>query len=859
MVSNLTIRIFEFMKTKLCSIIIPALLLAITLHGQPSEKSSEMSFFVRGKVADGKTNELLEYVNVVLYKAVDSSLVTGTITSVAGEFEIITKRPGRYYLTADFIGFEKTIVSDIHLRPGQNIFNAGELKLNPSLVGINEIEVVAERPFVTYHLDKKVVDVSLNPSAQGGTAVDALENVPSIQTDIEGNVTLRGSSSFTVLIDGRQSPLSGTDALNQIPASAIDKIEIITNPSVKYDPDGTTGIINIISKKGKLLGHSLVVNTSFGASPITPKYVPQYISNKNDISPSYSADLLYSYRKEKITFTGGASIRNHKRLFYNTSDQYINKVDTVTGEIESVINLYKYSEGDRQFGGITLKGGIDYELFEGNVANIMFSYNEFSFQRGSETYISNYNNTPYQQNRISSDGFKTKPTNFQINIGDKHVFNTNLDHYFSVDAMYRTSSGSQNNSVESSIANLDWNSVNQDTVDQRSFIAENGYNIRVELDYMQPVGESFIIEAGYTLRIDQEEQDYNYLTRDFNADDWFQMSEQDDESIYNRSINAGWALFKGQVLGLNLSGGLRLEHTDRHVETGKDNYEFNYDSMGYYPSFAISKEFNNGDVIQASYSKRVDRPRPWHLNPFPRLSDGYTQYLPNPELTPEYTSSYEVNFQKSLGGISFLSLETFYHKTDNAMERLDLFVSDTLSVYTRRNIGKEMRLGVEFGGHVKMAKWFSFQPSVSTYYYEAEGVIYDEFKKVSDVAIDGRLTTNFILPSKTRIQIMGFYRGAEVEISEEQKEMYWLSGAVRQEFLNRKLSLTFRVDDIFSTRKRIDTGYSENWVVYSEGIRKSPTFVLSLSYRLNQAEKRNGEYNEKSDGGNGSGGMDMEF
>jgi hypothetical protein len=341
---------------------------------------------------------------------------------------------------------------------------------------------------------------------------------------------------------------------------------------------------------------------------------------------------------------------------------------------------------------------------------------------------------------------------------------------------------------------------------------------------------------------------------------WNELPDFEDKSDYSRSINAGWALVKGELFGLSFSGGLRLEHTDRSLKTVKDNYKFNYNYLGYYPSFSISKEVGKGNTLQASYSKRINRPRPRHLNPFPSLSDGYSIFKPNPELEPEYASAYEVNFQKSLGGTSFLSLETFYHNTNNKMERLQMTENDTLYIYTMKNQGSDQRIGAELGGHIKVNKWFSFMPGITAYYYKLNGEYLGVPKTVTNSLVNGRLTGNFIFPTKTRLQILGFYRGPEEEIDEQEEAMYWLSAAVRQEFLDRKLAVTLRVDDIFSSRKRVGKVYSENSIVYTERYRESPLFVLSASLRLNQQnDKRKGNSEHHNSDRDNGGGMDMEF
>ena len=249
---------------------------------------------IKGVILDKGTGQPMEYANVAIYNSSDSTLFTGGITNAKGEFEIRGMTYGDYYLEAKFIGFEKLAVPNVSLDKENRLFDSGEIKLNPSTLSIGSIDVVAEKAAIEYKLDKKVVNVSQVVGAAGGSAVDALATAPSVQVDIEGNVTLRGSGSFTVLIDGRPSVLSGSDALRQIPASALDNIEIITNPSAKYEPDGNSGIINLITKKNSMNGFSGIVNGSIGTRD------------------KYRGDFTLNYRTEKWNATIGADWRDEK-------------------------------------------------------------------------------------------------------------------------------------------------------------------------------------------------------------------------------------------------------------------------------------------------------------------------------------------------------------------------------------------------------------------------------------------------------------------------------------------------------------------------------------------------------------------
>jgi len=244
---------------------------------------------IKGKIIDAESKTPMEYANVAIYNKRDSKLVSGGIADGAGVFEISELPFGAYYVEANFIGFEKTTIDNIKIIPNSTTVDMGTIELAASSKEIGTVDVVAERNRIEYKIDKKVINVSQDINAAGGTAVTVLENTPSVEVDIDGNVSLRGSSSFTVLIDGRPSILSGSDALKQIPSSAIENIEIITNPSVKYDPDGMAGIINIVMKKNILAGFNGILNVNAGTGK------------------KYGTDLTLNYKTKKYNLFFGAN------------------------------------------------------------------------------------------------------------------------------------------------------------------------------------------------------------------------------------------------------------------------------------------------------------------------------------------------------------------------------------------------------------------------------------------------------------------------------------------------------------------------------------------------------------------------
>ncbi|QQS50421.1 MAG: TonB-dependent receptor [Bacteroidota bacterium] len=795
-------------------------------------QAPQAQFFINGKVVEDETSHGLEFVNVAVYRLPDSVLVTGTITNEKGYYSIQVNRGGNYYLSADFIGYQKQIISDISFVPGSEVFNVKPVSLKLATIGIGEVEVLGERPFVSYQIDRKIVDVSRNPLAQGGTAVDALENVPSVNIDIEGNVLLRGSGDYTVLIDGRQSPLSGTDALNQIPASSISQIEIITNPSARYDPDGTAGIINIITKKGKLSGHTLVLNAAAGNSP------------------SRSADVTYSYHHNRFTYTLNSGFNGTQMHMDYFDERSTLENDSLGNEQTSYINTFR--DGLHQHGSYFVKGSVDMKISEANQLTLGGNFTNFVFGRSFDSRINTvsiYNEENYQ---LSSSFFRVNPKIWQLNLGDKHVFNNNTNHYLQADLQYQWGDKKSTDSLTRYVSDENWQAIEPLQADQLATTSENSKAGRLELTYVRPVNEKINFESGYTLR-------YNAYVQNYARDTMSNGSMQPDYSLFDtadfsRWIQAGWALVKGELYGLQYSAGLRVEHTDQNLALQKDNYRYNYNAIGWYPSFSLAKNWKEGHTLQGSYSKRINRPADFQLNPFPGLSDGYVIWKPNPELKPEQANSFELNYQKSWQQ-NFVLIETFYRKTLDVMERIDEISGDTI-IRTMINLGSETDAGAEIAANFKLSKWWTINPSVTLSQNFLEGTYQNINTQVSGMETRASINNTFFLPTKTRLQIMANYNGPSTEINGTREASSQVSAAVRQEFFDRKLNATFRINDIFSTQKREGFTYTENTTVYSKGQRKGAVFVFSLNYRFNASNDRQRE--GRTNGGSEQG-VEMEF
>jgi len=801
------------------------LLFSVFVFAQPQE------YVIKGRVLENSSKQPLGYANVAIYSVEKSALVTGTITDDDGDFSLTVKKAGKYYLEIQFLGYKKKRVDEVDLKASKNI-NIGTVLLSPDEIAIAEVGVVAEKPMMRYEVDRKVIDVSHNPMAQGGSAVEALENVPSISVDMEGSVSLRGSSNFTVLIDGRQSPLSGSDALNQIPANAIAEIEIITNPSAKYDPDGTGGIINIITKKGRLKGHSFIANLSAGTSPML------------------SGDFSYTYRHKKYEWMLSAGYKNADVSFYHQDDQYMKVYDSVAdGYYDS--NVFTDKEGNMIHGRSSVKTAVDLFLSDNNTLNIGGGFYSYHFARKFTSLIE-IHQKPFNLAQIDSLeksvlGFDVSPKRFQINVGDRHIFKGNQKHYFSADFLYKSGDEFSN---DFSTKYGDWNSEIL-LADDRSETEEKSDEMRLELNYAQPFSGGYMLETGFTFRNKSYTHQYSRF-EETETDSWLELPELRDQADFNRNIYAGWAVFKGKTRYFDYSFGLRVEHTDRKIKTEKDNWDFKYNYLGWYPSVSLMRKWDKGHSLQASYSKRLDRPRDHHMNPFPSLSDGYFIYVPNPELKPEIASSFELNYQKEWKQ-NFVAVESFYRYVKDEIDRVSEVRNDTLT-RTIINIGSVSDAGLEATANVKMLKWWGWNINASGSYHIIEDESIDSGSDKGSFEFRSSATATFDILKKWKLQAMVFYRGPREKIDASREHMYWFSAAIRRDLFDRKLTVSLRGDDLFSTRRREEEQIAENLSLYRSGHRQSPLFVFALSYKFNSNPDRKGRRGSE----NGDDGM-MDF
>ncbi|WP_163716793.1 TonB-dependent receptor domain-containing protein [Mangrovibacterium lignilyticum] len=799
-----------------------------TPGSDPDESPSPKSV-IKGKVIEKESKTPMEYANISIYNSSDSSLVTGGITNPEGAFLLERIKNGTYYVEANFIGFNKTRINNVKVTNDSKTIDLGVISLEASHHEIGGVEVVAERTRLEYKVDKKVINVDQDINAAGGTAVDVLENTPSVQVDIEGNVTLRGSSSFTVFIDGRPSALSGSDALQQIPASALENIEIITNPSAKYDPDGMAGIINLVTKKNALTGFDGIFNVS------------------GSTNESRSLDFTVNHKNEKRQFTFG----------FETNDRIFNGENHSTRETFYTDSTeYMTSDGDREFkrNGYRFKGGVD--LYLSDKTTLGFNANAGTHNRASKSDVRNYYNTDFVDSSVSTEEYTLESQDSQsdnkfvdASANFLHKYNDDGTHKLEGMFYFRSRTGDDVDFQSEIQADENYNPSDIYDLRVRTTEGEDSQDYRTKLDYTRPLGENSKLEAGFQSRMRRETEDYTFENWDNGS--WINDPKYTSVMDFKRDIHALYATYSTKIDKVEVMAGLRGEYTDREIKhQGEQNETYSLNRFDFFPSAHASYELLEGMQLMASYSRRIDRPRGWDLDPFETFMNQTTIRKGNPDLKPSYTNSYDMSVLKRFG-TSFLSLDAFHRKTVDVRDRITEVLDDGTYLLTSANVGDNKSTGGELMLNLNLTKWLLLNSSFSIYQYQLQGEVLGEYVSRSSINKDGRMNATIKFSNTSRLQLDGNYRGPSVSAQGDRNGSFYSNISYRQEFMNRKLTATLSMQDIFGSGGWQGTSSGSNFNSSFKFKHEPRVVKLSLSFKLN---------NYKTDNGRGSDGTnEVEF
>lgn len=795
-----------------------------------SDGSTSKDGKIKGIVVDSENETPIEYATIALFNSNDSSLVTGTITDYIGQFKIEGLVFGTYYLRVTFIGFKELYTDKIVINEDQNSINLNNLYLISLAKELDEFNVVAEKRAVEFKIDKKIINVDKQLTAEGGTAVDVLENVPSVQVDIEGNVTLRGSSGFTVLIDGKPTILDPSDVLRQIPSSSIENIEIITNPSAKYNADGATGIINVITKKNRLDGVSGVASANIGRFG------------------QYGGDFQLNYRVNKFNFTLGADynirprpgfIENNRVTFENDTTKYID----ASGN----------TERDRL--STAILGSIEYSFSKSDYASVSFGYGYWEMNSNStilydESSVPQDFNLTYNSldqvlrggNYYFADGL------YQHNFKPKKSKNESLNDTTSVQKRKGFSSLNEHKIVF--MIDYLYRNINEESTNELSDLSdalfsatknlENGPSdfTQVNVDYTLPLNEERKIEAGLQYRLGSSTDETELWLFNPNTGAIEQIPEFTNTTDYKRNIGAAYGIYGDEYKSFGYQVGLRVEHTYRKISVIDSSVTLN--RWDYFPSMHLSYNLKKNQQIMMSYSRRIERPRSWWLEPFITWQDAYNVRQGNPDLNPQYIDSYDIGYSKEFGDHSFY-VEGYYLMTHNYITRIQSIYTENVLLTRPQNVGTDYSLGIEAMVNLLLFDWWTMDFSAMLFNYRIKGsyLNIDNTAEVEEI-IDrnstnwnSRLSNTFYLWENGTLQINSRYNSATVAAQSNEEDYFSLDASFRVTFLKKALSANLQARNILGTSVRNSFVEGVDFTSYYSYEPRYPSVVLTLSYKFN--------------------------
>lgn len=797
------------------------LLVCVTVVALP-----EMRGIVRGKVLDSVTKEALDYVNVSVKKKGESALIKGTVTDQVGAFSVDNLADGTYTIALSYIGY-KTYEKDFAISSNSKTINLKSISLVEDSKVLGEVQVVGQKSQMKFEIDKKVFNVDQNIASAGGSASDVLTNIPSVEVDNEGEVSLRGSSNVTIWINGKASGLSADNRaqiLEQMPAESIEKIEVITNPSAKYSPEGTAGIINIVLKQDRKAGY-------YGS-----------VQAGADLKGGYNGSANINYNKENLDIFGSLGYRNRKR----DGGGYINRVNTGDNTYLNQIN-----ENDGRGGNTFVRTGITWHA----TRNDHLSLNGFGMfgnrkNNNAIDYLSNVPGSFVSSRRISDSDNDMNGGN--VELGYKHDFSKTSSLDFTTS--YNIWSMDNNNIYNQHSEFADGRT---NTSYQRQTNHMRNHNWEFQLDYVNTLNETSKIEAGYKGTLGRD----NSPVTTYKAPDILDKQLY-NRFIYNQDIHALYTTYSGRINKFGYQVGLRGEYSKvntRSLAYGQTEGEvtpYKRDYFSLFPSAFFSYALPGDNEIQLNYTRRISRPWSGQLNSFVNITDSTNISYGNPKLKPQYSNAFELNYIKNWEN-HMLSLSGYYRSTNDVIQQIR-FLDGNVMKSTSENIAKTESAGIELVGKNKLFRFLDLTTTVNLFYYKLDGFSYTPEgidvpvigKASEDFSWNVRMIANIILPYSISFQLTGNYNSKQVVAQGYREPNYSLDAGIRKSFMNKKLSLSINARDILDSRKWHTVTSGEGFTQNSKSWRGGRTVGLTLTYNFGNMRAKYNKASKQSEGEN---------
>ncbi|MCF2502337.1 TonB-dependent receptor [Dyadobacter sp. CY107] len=780
---------------------------------QPLLAQTANKLSVTGKIVDGQNNSPLGYASIRLFRTADSTFTAGAITDETGGF-VVDIVAGSYYALSEFIGYKPQVTQNIKLTAGTSPLNIGTIKVSGSAKTLDEVTVQAEKSSMELSLDKKIFNVGKDLANAGGTGVDILTNIPSVAVDVEGNVSLRGSGNVRILIDGKPSGLvsiKGASGLQQLQGSMIERVEIITNPSARYEAEGMGGVINIVLKKERKEG----INGSFDI-------ITGYPTN-------YGVAANVNYRRKNLNFfiNYTLSYRNTPGKNYLYQELYRND-STFIMERDMTSNLKGMNNSAR--------GGIDYYFNPKNILTGSYTWRTSKGKRFStlkyRDYLTSINNLTSFTNR-TQDETETEP-NSEYSITYKKTFDKKGQE-FTADVRYLDNWENSDQYYRENVYRPDGSPSDIPPLLQRAVNYETEKQLLFQMDYVHPFGKEGKFEAG--ARSSSRDMTNDYAVTQETSEGWIPLPSLTNDFLYEENINAAYGIVGNKTGKFSYQAGLRAEWTGvtTELKQTKEVNERNYANL--FPSVHVTYDFAKQNAFQLSFSRRVRRPQYNDLSPFATYSDNRNYWSGNPDLNPEFTNAFELGHIKYMSKGSLTS--SLYYRHTNGKITSIRRVQEDGSSYTRpENLGTEDAYGAEFTSSFTLYQWWKLDGSVNFFRAITDGTGLDEDFQSDTYSWFVRMMSRFTLWKNTDVQLRGNYEAPQQTPQGKRKAMATLDLAASRDILKNNGTLTLSVIDVFNSRKFRSVIEGANFYTLNNSQGRRRQINLTLNYRLHQAKKK---------------------
>ena len=760
-----------------------------------------------GVLLDKSSKGPISYVTVSIHNIKDSILVDGTITDKFGKFTLYDIPLGKQYLLiCSFIGYNK-IYRNVDFTSNKSI-NLGKIFLKTGNETLKDITINAYSNPISYEVDKKIINVEQMINVSSQTAIELLANIPSISVDMDGNVALRGSQGFTLLIDGRPTIMTSSEALQLIQASNIKSIEVITNPSAKYDAEGTSGIINVILKKNKLEGLSTIINCNGSNTGNGKEFW------------NYGTDFLTSINKRKIKFNIGGQFVEKNRF-----KDILQKRQT---NVEDDVFKIEGNGIHRNFGkNYGFNAATEYIPNKSNFLNLSVNIRNRQWNSATNYFFDEYSNdsliNSYENRERSLRDFFALSTSFSF----QHTFNENVDHYLSITSTHNLYDGDED--VQAEFFNL--NKEFQGGYRNTEFGPSN--STRVSLDYQYPLGKNskFLIGTRADFSLSRDDQDaFEFRFSDFQ---YVRLDSFSTDVEYFQNVYAGYSIFSGEFFSkIGYQFGIRSEYTDRWIKLTDNSLNTEIKRLDMFPSAHISYKIDNKNHLRASASRRINRPKSWHLEPFIAWENPFTVRQGNPNLLPEYIKSFEVGYIKNLDIGSF-STELYFRNVNNIRTRIQEVYDINVIIKRPVNAGVSSAIGIESSFNSTVKELWISEIGTNFFYYKIKGEIFGSSLNQETFTYTARWSNSFILANDLKVQFVSNYVADVVNVQGIDKGYISFDLAVKKDFHDGKVASTLQIRNLFASQRR------ESWVdtptLYSYRLATPRWLIaaLSISVKLN--------------------------